>query len=239
MGGEINQQDNYVVVRQYDAHAWAEVWLPDSGWLRVDPTAAVSPERVDLGFLDAFSNDDDFSIAGSLAAFRHIPLLNSLRMQLDRIDYFWARWVLGYEGGQQQQLLKKWGLLSPWRIAAWGGGGVVMAFILLCFYLYWREWWSLHEHPATRYYRLLCQAYVWHGTERCVAETPLQYARKVADNQLQGAEIFSGLSQQYYGWCYMEDRDKNKLDPEFFVVARRLFLRLWLQHVRAKYFYKS
>jgi len=46
-GGERNPIDGFWVVRQRDAHAWAEVWHPRLGWLRVDPTAAVAPERTD------------------------------------------------------------------------------------------------------------------------------------------------------------------------------------------------
>jgi transglutaminase-like putative cysteine protease len=52
-GGERNPVDGYLVVRQSDAHAWAEVWLEGRGWVRVDPTAAVSPARIETGILDA------------------------------------------------------------------------------------------------------------------------------------------------------------------------------------------
>ena len=41
-GGELNSVGNYMIVRQADAHAWAEVWLTGEGWTRVDPTAAVA-----------------------------------------------------------------------------------------------------------------------------------------------------------------------------------------------------
>lgn len=227
MGGEIHEQDKYVVVRQYDAHAWAEVWLPDAGWVRVDPTAAVAPERIDLGFFDAFSNDENFSGDVGLAAFHQVALLNKLRLQLDRIDYLWARWVLGYEGSQQQQLLEKMGLLSPLRIAMWGGGGVLLMFISLCLYLYWREWWSAHELPATRRYRQLCHAYAQCGIERLPDETPLQYAEKIADTDYMGADVFLLLSQQYYAWLYMDDYlQAAEPAPDFFAISRRLYWQL-------------
>ncbi|MFX8813075.1 transglutaminase-like domain-containing protein, partial [Acinetobacter baumannii] len=48
-GGEYNTYDNYMIVRQSDAHAWAEVWLTGQGWVRIDPTSAVAPERIDQG----------------------------------------------------------------------------------------------------------------------------------------------------------------------------------------------
>ena len=235
MGGEIHEPDRYVVVRQYDAHAWAEVWLADMGWVRVDPTAAVAPERVDLGFADAFSGNADFVFDAGLAAFKQFPILNSLRLQLDRIDYLWARWVLGYEGDQQQALLKALGLFSPWRIAAWGGGGVTLVFVLLCLYLYWREWNSLHEPLATRCYRQLCHAYASYGVERLPAETPLQYANRIMAKGLRGADVFYELSRQYYHWCYS---DTGKLpdfpSPDFLHQARVLRWQLLLHGVMGR-----
>jgi len=55
-GGELNEIGNYLIVRQSDAHAWTEVWLDDRGWLRVDPTAAVSPDRIEKGLDQALNN---------------------------------------------------------------------------------------------------------------------------------------------------------------------------------------
>ncbi len=227
MGGEIHEQDNYVVIRQYDAHAWAEVWLTDKGWVRVDPTAAVAPERIDLSFFEAFSNDNDFSVDAGVSVLGRNSLLNKLRLQLDHFDYLWARWVLGYEGDQQQQLLNKLGLLSPLRIAAWSGGGVALVFVLLCLYLYWREWWSLHEPPATRRYRQLCHAYALCGIERLPAETPVQYAEKVVALGLPGAEDFLELSAQYYNWHYCSiNVQSDEPSTDFTMKSRQLYWRL-------------
>lgn len=232
MGGEVHQSDNYVVVRQYDAHAWAEVWLEDVGWSRIDPTAAVAPNRIDLGFRDAFMNDDNFATTTGLAVFRYMPLLNSLRLQLDHFNYLWVRWILGYEGDQQQELLKKLGLLSPWRIALWGASGVLLVFVSLCFYLYWREWWSTHEPPATRRYRQLCHAYASLGVERLAAETPIQYAEKVIAIGLPGADVFLDLSQQYYRWLYLETEEDNSV---FFAAALKLFWQLWVYKLQLQW----
>src|SRR5262245_19842682 len=58
LGGEINPVAEHVVVRQYDAHAWAELWLAGSGWTRVEPTAAVAPARIQSGLRDALSQQD-------------------------------------------------------------------------------------------------------------------------------------------------------------------------------------
>ena len=56
-GGEFNDVGNYLIVRQSDAHAWTEVWIEDRGWIRVDPTAAVSPSRIESGIDNALADE--------------------------------------------------------------------------------------------------------------------------------------------------------------------------------------
>ena len=46
-GGEYHPDAGYLMVHQYDAHAWTEVWLAERGWVRIDPTLAVAPERIE------------------------------------------------------------------------------------------------------------------------------------------------------------------------------------------------
>lgn len=236
MGGEINTSatnagEGYVTVRQYDAHAWAEVWLPGQGWQRVDPTAAVAPERIELGFADAYGANDAFAIDAGLAALHRFAFLNALRLQFDQLDYLWARWVLGYEGEQQQDILRRLGWLSPWRAAAWGGGGVVLVFLLLCAFLYWREEWSSQESPTTRRYRRLCRAYARCGVERLPGQTPLQYAETICLARLPGANDFLALSQQYYDWLYV-----YAAPQQFTAQARRLYWRVLWWVFKDRYF---
>src|SRR5690606_4532283 len=84
-GGEIHPDDGYLIVRQYDAHAWAEVWLEGRGWVRIDPTATVAPERISRGLLDYFTGRE--ALFGdtplSLMRFRDVAWINQLRLQLD------------------------------------------------------------------------------------------------------------------------------------------------------------
>ena len=105
-----SKQGGHLSIYQYDAHAWAEIWLEGIGWQRVDPTAAVDPQRVDSGWSTALlsqqsSLNNDFL---GLYQFKKIAWLNTLRLQLDALDYQWTRWVLGYSSKQQYDLLKHW-----------------------------------------------------------------------------------------------------------------------------------
>jgi transglutaminase-like putative cysteine protease len=116
-GAERHPDGGYWIVRQADAHAWAEVWIADRGWIRIDPTQAVAPERIERG-------------AASLGALREarpgglaiggLDLLRRLRLSVDSIAHGWNQWVLGYDRTRQQSLLARVGLDStdPREVAA-------------------------------------------------------------------------------------------------------------------------
>jgi transglutaminase-like putative cysteine protease len=105
-GGWYSAFGNYLLVRQSDAHAWTEVWLPERGWTRVDPTAAVSPLRVQQGSLSALSTPRHFFDYSWLRGFR-----NSADVMKQR----WNDWVIEYGAGRQSKLFAPLGLdhMSP------------------------------------------------------------------------------------------------------------------------------
>lgn len=113
-GGELNPVDGMLTVRQSDAHAWAEVWLPQKGWVRIDPTAAVSPSRV-----------EDFARLQSRGAVGEaVHTLNpefasvlqrglqSLRSVWDATNTRWNNWVLNYTQDRQMNLLRQLGFAN-------------------------------------------------------------------------------------------------------------------------------
>ncbi len=108
-GGEINAIDGYWVVRQRDAHAWAEIWLSGQGWVRVDPTAAVAQWRI--GSLDRLRPAPG-ALAG-LVGTLDPTLLAQMRAVWDAVNNRWNQWVLNYTQGQQLDLLRRLGLSSP------------------------------------------------------------------------------------------------------------------------------
>ncbi len=137
-GGEINPLGDYLIVRQSDAHAWSEVWLPQQGWVRIDPTAAVAPERIerriDLGLTR--SNDAVRFLFDDDSAVTH--LVRRVRFALDAANNGWNQWVLSYGAERQRDLLKQFGLPNAdWEEFAWAlliGMGIalgVLAAVLL------------------------------------------------------------------------------------------------------------
>jgi transglutaminase-like putative cysteine protease len=99
-GGWWDGAGDYLLVRNSDAHAWAEVWMPSRGWVRVDPTAAVSPARIELGA--AAAND---SGAWSQAAW-----LRALRNRFDVVNGLWTQAIVRFDALRQKGLLTSFGM---------------------------------------------------------------------------------------------------------------------------------
>lgn len=127
-GGEWNPYQGYLQVRQYDAHAWVEVWQEGQGWVRLDPTAAVAPERIESS-AESFLRRSSDSLAAS-RVFRS-DWMRSLQLRYDAFNFVWQRWVLNYDR-EQENLLADWlGGLDYWRLALFLmlPGSVIFAFL--------------------------------------------------------------------------------------------------------------
>jgi transglutaminase-like putative cysteine protease len=112
-GGEVNPFNDELIVRQADAHAWTEIWLPEEGWLRVDPTAAVSPLRVESGVNAAFG---PIGVFPSMIAADKLGLLAGLRYGWQMVNSSWDQWVIGYNMDKQRQFFADLGFPSvDWR----------------------------------------------------------------------------------------------------------------------------
>ena len=133
LGGEYNKQSGHLSIYQYDAHAWAEVWVDGKGWVRIDPTAAVNPERVEKGLSHTIQQEGLFNNdLLSLHRYKHFAWINSLRLQLDALDYQWARLVLGYSSKKQYDLITQWfGHFRPWKVGGIIGGSLILMMMTL------------------------------------------------------------------------------------------------------------
>lgn len=108
-GGDAGAGGDYLIVRQYDAHAWVEVWLEGRGWVRVDPTAAIAPDRIEFGLREAMAEEGSFLENNLTSPQRYgdLAVLQWASLQLDRINYHWQRWVVGYQGQSQMNLMSR------------------------------------------------------------------------------------------------------------------------------------
>jgi len=180
-GGEINPFGNYLIVRQSNAHAWAEVHLPEEGWVRVDPTAAVAPQRIEMGI------DNAVQEIGAPIRFQ-LPASDWLAKNYDRFRYLWDgvqngwnQWVLGCGPELQQRFLELMGLGSL------GWQGVILLLILTVgLLLGWVAYTQLKADrappdPLLESYQHFCRVLANKGVERRLYEGPMDYAERVAE----------------------------------------------------------
>jgi hypothetical protein len=188
-GGEYNTVGEYLLVRQSDAHAWCEVWLEGEGWKRVDPTAAVSPERVEYG-MDISSRmasmrgsrDDDGSDAVQRAMRRTFlrKVLRFLEQHWDNINNKWDLWIMTYDRFRQRDILRALGLsgFNRWSLLV-----VLLIVVPTLFYaislLLKRQ--TTVVDPLVKYYRLFHRKTAKIGVKPAPWEGPLDFRLRAVD----------------------------------------------------------
>ncbi|WP_300523766.1 DUF3488 and transglutaminase-like domain-containing protein [Alcanivorax sp.] len=199
-GGEQNQLGTHLLVRQYDAHAWSEIWLEGQGWTRVDPTGAVAPERIELGLREALENSEDgrdvLDDLG-LRRFSDGGLFAKVSQWVDYVDFRWQTWVLGYDSAFQSAFLEDLlGVVSPVRIAIALIVAVAMLMGLYALFLLWRtgnarltlmerEYWRLHQRASER------------GRPLAVGLTPMQLSDAISEQWPQAAVAAENWAKYY------------------------------------------
>lgn len=197
-GGEWDSEQAYLSVYQYDAHAWSEVWLEGRGWIRIDPTAAVAPERVELGLEAAVADEETFLAQSpfSLAKYRDNWVLNQLRTTMADVDYIWSRWLLGYDAEQQKKLLQLLlGDIKQWKVSLMLGGGFVLValWLLLTSGLRLRR----RQPRSQRLYQAACDKLAKSGCRRREWEGPVDYAERVRDDIPDKGAVFEQFTECY------------------------------------------
>jgi len=149
-GGEPSRGGNVWEVRQMDAHAWTEVWLEGQGWVRVDPTAFVAPERVEQG-MDALTQARGAAMfgdgAGAQISYQQYQMLQTLRRLSDQASYYWQKDVVGYDQDKQADSLLKWfNIRSTMQQITWLAASAISVMAILVFVIWQRR--RKRWHPA-------------------------------------------------------------------------------------------
>ena len=198
-GGEYNSIDDYFIVRQADAHAWVEVWLKERGWVRIDPTAAVSPLRVEAGIAAAVPATDPLP----LLVRQDYQWLRQARFIWDSMANSWNQWVLGYTPQRQVQFMTQLGMSDvTWQnmaIALLAASGFIM--LGLAGMILWRLK-TAPSDPAQKLYYKFCGKLAKKGFPRSPAEGPLDYARRMAQAKPEQAEPIGTISELYIALRY-------------------------------------
>jgi hypothetical protein len=198
LGGE-RHPDGYWIVRQGDAHAWAEVWLEGQGWVRIDPTASVAPERIEGGAAAAVPSN-----AAQLPAAlrRDFGFLHKARLRWDGLENRWNRWVLGFDANDQQKLLQALGWVGNQNLKLWGlvGLSLVLSLAAIKFIQRWRA------RPKLSAQQHLWQAFLHQlqrlGVEIIPAEAPRALLQRLHRQRPDIAPLAAEFIEHYLQWCY-------------------------------------
>ena len=197
-GGWWNDSSAYLLVRNSDAHAWAEVWMPARAWVRIDPTAAVSPARIELGA--AAANDS--------AAWNQLEWLRALRNQFDVVNSFWTQAIVRFDALRQKGLMTSFGVPNA------NQGDLLLAFsAVLGLVLIVATFWAMRDsarpsldaldHAWARFGQRLARA----GVARQANEGPLDLLTRARAALPASATALTQLVQNYVALRY------GSLDP--------------------------
>tara|TARA_R110002167_G_scaffold58859_1_gene166815 strand:+ start:1 stop:1752 length:1752 start_codon:yes stop_codon:yes gene_type:complete len=219
-GGELVKnpgESPYMSIYQYDAHAWVETWGDKTGWQRIDPTALVSPDRIEFGLRQAMQEEGSF-LADSpfaLARLTNIAWLNNIRLFLADLDYNWSRWVLGFNSKKQRDLFKSLlGKLTPERLSMLGLGIVVtIAMLLGLFFL--PHWLQNRVATTQRLYLKALSAFEKEGTQRATWQGPSAFNQQINEQYpTKVSDPFTHITQLYLRLTY-----QNKLDTDSSILS--------------------
>lgn len=233
-GGEYNPKAGYLSVYQYMAHAWAEVWLENEGWVRFDPTAMVAPNRIELGFDAEFTPEDSYLKESPFSSlrFKSTPWLNELRQRFASIDYYWSVWVLGFNQERQNQVLSHiLGDVTKTKVAVFMGLclSLIGLYIAYSVGLFQRK---QTNDPISSRYQKICLRLAAHGITRQEGQGPNDFAAQVMKVYQHKAPnfctLFNALTQSYVALKYQNLSPKvyQQQLRQFNNTAKALYWRL-------------
>ncbi len=210
-GGEQSTNGDYLSIYQYDAHAWNEIWLDDRGWVRIDPTATVSPDRINLGLQEAMKNEQSF-LSGELfdlVKYRQFALANWLRDRLNNMNFYWSSWVLNFDSKKQSNLFESlWGKQDSIMF----GFYIAMIFIGFIAFVYMLARGQHFKHDNTALF-LLHQQMTAVGRRfnfsRPISTAPLTFLAEFAEDQPQLTNEINTLSNYYKRCLYQQLSDEQ------------------------------
>lgn len=220
-GGQYNEEDEYLIVRQRDAHAWAEVWIEGQGWKRVDPTAAVAPSRIEEGIGAAIPDEEASLVPGARLNTGIWRSINWVQLRIDNLSYTWHSWVLSYDNEAQAGFFKRYfGGSAAWKIGLFFivGCGLTVVLVLLIGSAGLKRRYQYSEAEIyARHLRYLSRF----GFDKAPAESPTQFAQRVAEIRPLWREQLIGIAQLYSSIAF---NAQDNLKEQFALACRNFRL---------------
>jgi protein-glutamine gamma-glutamyltransferase len=193
-GGEWNRIREYFLVRQSDAHAWAEVWLDGRGWTRFDPTASAAPQRLTNDLTTLLSQ----SGSASDRFIRQFPWLSDARQRWDALNDWWNERVVKFNLETQLDLMRFLGFQSPdWTVLGYAFAGGLVVWMLFVAWQIARSVRTERADRLARAYQKLCGKLAHAGVPREPHVGPLAYATSIGADRPDLASAAGALLATY------------------------------------------
>lgn len=219
-GGTFNRFAGYWILRQSDAHAWNEVWIDGRGWLRVDPTAAIAPERVERGLNDIVAAGEPLTSRWQ----QRTPWLTDTRLRLDALRLLWRERILGFDQTSQVKLLGLLHVPEP--------DGQKLALVLAGCLISGMAWltWQVRRgleprtrDPVSRAYDRLCRRLAAAGVQRMPYEGAEAFAARVAVERPELGPTVGALCRRYSALRYAAAPASAAASAATFIAGVRAF----------------
>ncbi|MBU0621621.1 MAG: DUF3488 and transglutaminase-like domain-containing protein [Gammaproteobacteria bacterium] len=210
-GGEFNELGGYYILRQSDAHAWAEVWLGERGWVRIDPTAAISPARIQGGLSAALPDNAALPFMA-----RNPPQwLRGLRLNWDALSNQWNQWVLGYDTERQFAFLTRLGMEDiTWQKMALNMLAGVALLVGVFTLVMLRRLAARRTDAVQAAWLKVCRKLAKAGLPRALHEGPMDYAARISAARPELADDIHDLAARYAALRYGDESEQEGL-PAF------------------------
>ena len=204
-GGEMNKVGNFLEIRQADAHAWAEVWIENKGWVRFDPTAAIAPERIEhnINIEQLIPGGVISYMSNSSSAREAFSWLKQTRQLWSNVDYNWQRWVINYDNKNQTTFLSSLGITDIKAMIYWMVGiiGVITALL---------SWFLLYQKQKTTdrvllIYNRFCKKVIKHKLLRNLGEGTKDFAGRIKIKLPEQAENIDQITDLFIKLRYGKD----------------------------------
>ena len=217
LGGEYNDLGDFFLVRQADTHAWCEVWLPESGWTRVDPTNVVAPGRASLdlnSFLDGriASGQMEPRRSAFIARLARSAIFTNIRLAWETLNYQWDTRLLGFDADVQDVLLSSIGIAKhgPYFLIV---EVLAIAVVMLVIYFGWMQLRTRSRvNPVKVLYERFCRKIARLGAQRHPWEGPSDFSMRAAQLLPHESERIRQISNTYISLRYAPEPDAIMLD---------------------------
>ena len=217
LGGEYNDLGDFFLVRQADTHAWCEVWLPESGWTRVDPTNIVAPGRASLdlnSFLEGriASGQMEPRRSAFLARLARSAIFTNIRLAWETLNYQWDTRLLGFDADVQDVLLSSIGIAKhgPYLLIV---EVLAIAVALLVIYFGWMQLGTRSRVNRVKVlYERFCRKIARLGAQRHPWEGPSDFSMRAAQLLPHESERIRQISNTYISLRYAPEPDAIMLD---------------------------